>query len=86
MYALVRSRLRSRSRYSAISLVIESERERTGADADAQVDTLLYSATLPILTRGTIYVGPRLNPITSLAARKKTTIYHNIYKGLATNK
>ena len=43
MYPLVPSRScsRQRSRYSAISLVIESERERTGADA--HVDTLLYS-------------------------------------------
>ena len=39
MYPLVRSR--SRSRYSAISLVIESERECTGADTDTHVDTLL---------------------------------------------
>ena len=31
----------SRSRYSAISLVIESECERSGADADTHVDTLL---------------------------------------------
>ena len=34
----------SRSRYSAISLVIESEHERTGVDVDTHVDTLLYSA------------------------------------------
>ena len=42
MYPLARSR--SRSLYSAISLVIESEREHTGADADAHVDTLLKAA------------------------------------------
>ena len=41
--------MRSRSRYSAISLVIESERECTGADTDAHVDTLLYYAALLLL-------------------------------------
>ena len=37
--------MRSRSRYSAISLVSESERERTGMDADTDVHTLLYRSS-----------------------------------------
>ena len=55
MYPLVRSRSRSRSRscsrYSAISLVIQSERERTGVDVDPHVDTLLQCGCK--MTKGT---------------------------------
>ena len=54
VYPLARSRSHSRlclrSRYTAISLVIESERECTGANADAHVDTLLKPTShCPIL-------------------------------------
>ena len=38
-------RSRARTRYSVISLVIESEGERTSMSADAHVDTLLKAAS-----------------------------------------